>query len=53
MIITGTNHMVQNFKGEFIIKEINKYKKTIISQETISIIKIILNNPSVQHILNN
>ena len=31
-IITGTNHTVQNCKGEFIIKETNNYQMTIISK---------------------
>ena len=50
-IITGSNHTVQNCKGEFIIKELNKHQMTIISKETIPIIIIILNNPLVQHTL--
>jgi len=52
-IITDTNRTVQNCKGESIIKEINKHQMTIISKEIISIIIIILNNPLVQHTLNN
>ena len=41
------------YKGEFIVKEINKHRMTIINKKTITITIIILNNPLVQHILNN
>ena len=43
----------KNCKGDFIIKEINKYQMTIISKKAITITIIIHKYPSVQHTLNN
>ena len=52
-IIAGTNHTVQNCKGEFIIKEINKHQMTMISKKTITNTIIIHKYSSLQHTLNN